>query len=137
MCIRDRTERAVKENQCLILHIRCMRSAAFSASTTVPVPRMWPQRLIRRCMRDVYKRQALFCGENFTFGAKAAGTPELLRTLCAPLGVEAVSYTHLDVYKRQEDISEFISAALSPAKVVKVELLPGETRSCRVIINRL
>ena len=46
-----RTERAVKENQCLILHIRCMKSAAFSASTTVPVPRMWPQRLIQPCMR--------------------------------------------------------------------------------------
>ena len=30
--------------------------------------------------------------------------------------------------------SEFISAALSPAKVVKVELLPGETRSCRVTV---
>mgnify|MGYP002226197344 FL=1 len=34
--------------------------------------------------------KALFCGENFTFGAKAAGTPELLRKLCAPLGVEVV-----------------------------------------------
>ena len=31
-------------------------------------------------------------------------------------------------------IAEFISAALSPAKVVKVELLPGETRSCRVTV---
>ena len=29
---------------------------------------------------------------------------------------------------------EFISAALSPAKVVKVELLPGETKSCRVTV---
>ena len=27
---------------------------------------------------------------NFTFGAKAAGNPELLRKLCAPLGVEVV-----------------------------------------------
>ena len=33
-----------------------------------------------------------------------------------------------------EDITEFISAALSPAKVVKVELLPGETKSCRVTV---
>ena len=36
--------------------------------------------------------------------------------------------------KWSEDISEFISAALSPAKVLKVELLPGETRSCRVTV---
>ena len=36
--------------------------------------------------------------------------------------------------KWSEDVSEFISAALSPAKVLKVELLPGETRSCRVTV---
>ena len=35
---------------------------------------------------------------------------------------------------RVEKINEFISAALSPAKVVKVELLPGETKSCRVTV---
>ena len=40
----------------------------------------------------------------------------------------------IDIVKWSEDISEFISAALSPAKVVKVELLPGETRSCRVTV---
>ena len=28
--------------------------------------------------------------DSFTFGAKAAGTPELLKELCAPLGVEVV-----------------------------------------------
>ncbi len=42
--------RAVKENQCLILHIRCTKNAAFSAFTTVPVPRMWPLRPTRLCM---------------------------------------------------------------------------------------
>lgn len=40
-------------------------------------------------VRDCNAR-ALVCGENFTFGAKAAGNPELLRTLCAPLGVEVI-----------------------------------------------
>ena len=40
----------------------------------------------------------------------------------------------IDIVKWSEDVSEFISAALSPAKVVKVELLPGETRSCRVTV---
>ena len=41
-------------------------------------------------LQDCHAR-ALFCGENFTFGAKAAGTPELLKELCAPLGVEVVA----------------------------------------------
>ena len=40
----------------------------------------------------------------------------------------------IDIVKWSEDVSEFISAALSPAKVIKVELLPGETRSCRVTV---
>ena len=40
----------------------------------------------------------------------------------------------IDVIRWSEDITEFISAALSPAKVVKVELLPGETKSCRVTV---
>lgn len=40
----------------------------------------------------------------------------------------------IDIVKWSEDIGEFISAALSPAKVVKVELLPGETRSCKVTV---
>ena len=40
----------------------------------------------------------------------------------------------IDIVKWSEDVSEFISAALSPAKVVKFELLPGETRSCKVTV---
>ena len=48
--------------------------------------------------------------------------------------VEKLGGEKIDIVKWSEDISEFISAALSPAKVVKVELLPGETRSCRVTV---
>ena len=48
-----------------------------------------PEEFVRGIVENCHAR-ALFCGENFTFGARAAGTPELLRTLCAPLGVEVV-----------------------------------------------
>ena len=48
-----------------------------------------PEQFVLGIIRDCNAR-ALFCGENFTFGARAAGTPELLRQLCAPLGVEVV-----------------------------------------------
>ena len=41
--------------------------------------------------------------------------------------VEKLGGEKIDIVKWSEDVSEFISAALSPAKVVKVELLPGET----------
>ena len=32
---------------------------------------------------------------------------------------------------------QFISAALSPAKVLNVEILDGENRSCRVVASRM
>ena len=48
--------------------------------------------------------------------------------------VEKLGGEKIDIVKWSEDISEFISAALIPAKVLKVELLPGETRSCRVTV---
>ena len=48
--------------------------------------------------------------------------------------VQELNGEKIDVIRWSEDITEFISAALSPAKVVKVELLPGETKSCRVTV---
>lgn len=40
----------------------------------------------------------------------------------------------VDVILWNEDITKFISEALSPAKVVKVKLLPGEPKSCDVTV---
>ena len=49
-----------------------------------------PEEFVRGIVENCHAR-ALFCGENFTFGAKAAGTPELLRHPLSPLvGVEVV-----------------------------------------------
>ncbi len=50
---------------------------------------MTPEQFVYGIVQDCHAR-ALFCGENFTFGVKAAGTPELLKKLCEPLGVEVV-----------------------------------------------
>ncbi len=48
--------------------------------------------------------------------------------------VEKLGGEKIDIIKWSEDVSEFIAASLSPAKVVKVELLPGDTRSCKVTV---
>ena len=48
--------------------------------------------------------------------------------------VQELGGEKIDVIRWSEDVTEFISAALSPAKVVKVELLPGENKSCRVTV---
>lgn len=48
-------------------------------------PEQFVQGIVQSC-----RARALFCGENFTFGARAAGNPEVLQKLCGPLGVEVV-----------------------------------------------
>lgn len=48
--------------------------------------------------------------------------------------VEELGGEKIDIVKWSENIEEFISAALSPAKVVKVEILDPETKSCRVTV---
>ena len=48
--------------------------------------------------------------------------------------VEHLHGEKIDIVQWSEDPAAFIASALSPAKVLKVELLPGETRSCRVTV---
>ncbi len=48
--------------------------------------------------------------------------------------VEEMGGEKIDIVRWSEDPEEFISAALSPAKVVKVELLEGEKKACRVTV---
>ncbi|MBQ5320939.1 MAG: transcription termination/antitermination protein NusA [Oscillospiraceae bacterium] len=48
--------------------------------------------------------------------------------------VEELGGEKIDVVKYSEDPKEFIAAALSPANVLSVELLEGETKACRVTV---
>lgn len=48
--------------------------------------------------------------------------------------VEKLGGEKIDIVKWSEDPAEFISAALSPARVVRVELQPDDTRSCKVTV---
>lgn len=48
--------------------------------------------------------------------------------------VEALGGEKIDIVRWSEDPAQFISAALSPATVLNVEILPGETRACRVTV---
>ena len=40
----------------------------------------------------------------------------------------------MDIIKYSEDPGEYVAAALAPADVVSVEVLEGETKSCRVVV---
>ena len=48
--------------------------------------------------------------------------------------VEELGGEKIDIARWSEDPAQFISAALSPATVVGVELLEGDTKSCRVTV---
>ena len=48
--------------------------------------------------------------------------------------VEELGGEKIDIVRSSEDPAQFISAALSPATVVGVELLEGDTKSCRVTV---
>lgn len=61
----------------------------YSRRTLEEIKGLTPEQFVLGIVRDCNAR-ALVCGENFTFGAKAAGNPERLRTLCAPLGAEVI-----------------------------------------------
>ena len=50
--------------------------------------------------------------------------------------VEELGGEKIDIIRWSEDINEFISAALSPAKVVKVELLPGDCWQSRLLSHQ-
>lgn len=48
--------------------------------------------------------------------------------------VEQLGGEKIDIIPWNEDITKFIAAAMSPARVVNVEILEGETKSCRVTV---
>lgn len=49
-----------------------------------------PRAFVEEMLHGMYHAKAVFCGENFTFGQKAAGNPEILKELCVPLGIEVI-----------------------------------------------
>ena len=71
---------------------------------------MTPDQFVRGLVTDCHAR-AFFCGENFTFGARAAGNPALLQELCKPLGVE-VHVLPMAQYEGKPVSSSRIRAAL-------------------------
>lgn len=48
--------------------------------------------------------------------------------------IEELGGEKIDVIKYSEDPAEYVAAALAPAKVVEVEILDGELRSCRASV---
>ena len=70
-----------------------------------------PEEFVQRVLVECFHAKAVFCGDNFTFGAKAAGDVPMLRKLCAPLGIQ-VNIVPMAQYQGQTVSSTRIRAAL-------------------------
>lgn len=84
-----------------------------------------PQQFVQRLLCDKLGARAVFCGENFRFGAGAAGDVPLLRQLCAAQGVRVFSFP-LEEQAGAPISATRIRALLAQGKLAEANALLGE-----------
>lgn len=90
---------------------------------------MTPRQFVYGLVADCQAR-AFFCGENFTFGVKAAGNPAMLRELCEPLGVE-VHVLPMAQFEGKPVSSSRIRAALEGGDIPAANAMLGAPYAIR------
>ncbi len=88
-----------------------------------------PAQFVRGIVEDCAAR-ALFCGENFTFGAQAAGNAALRRELCAPLGAE-VTVLPIATFEGKPVSSTRIRTALEGGDIPAANAMLGQPYAIR------
>ena len=83
-----------------------------------------PEDFVQKVLVGCFNARELFCGDNFTFGARAAGNVERLRELCAPLGI-GVHIVPMAQYKGQTVSSTRIRAALEEGRLDDANAMLG------------
>lgn len=83
-----------------------------------------PEQFVDRVLVDCFHARAVFCGDNFTFGARAAGNVALLQTLCAQRGI-GVQVVPMVEYGGGPVSSSRIRAALSAGAITEVNAMLG------------
>jgi riboflavin kinase/FMN adenylyltransferase len=59
----------------------------FSLPFTEEIMKMPPEDYVKKLLSGTLHAKAVFCGFNHTFGYKASGNPEMLKSLCAEEGI--------------------------------------------------
>ena len=90
--------------------------AAFCALT--------PEDFVEQVLIGCFAAKAVFCGDNFTFGARAAGDVGRLRALCAPHGI-AVTVVEMAQYGGRAVSSTRIRAALEEGRLDDANAMLG------------
>ncbi len=83
-----------------------------------------PEAFVQQILVDCFRARAVFCGDNFTFGARAAGNVELLHTLCGRAGIE-VHIVPMAQYGAQAVSSTRIRAALEEGRLDDANAMLG------------
>lgn len=83
-----------------------------------------PEDFVQKILVDCFRARAVFCGDNFTFGARAAGNVERLRELCAPRGI-SVNIMEMAQYGGRNVSSTRIRAALEEGRIDDVNAMLG------------
>lgn len=83
-----------------------------------------PAAFVQQVLVDCFGAKAVFCGDNFTFGAKAAGDVTLLRTLCGAKGI-TVQEVPMRLYGGKTVSSTRIRAALEEGRIEDANAMLG------------
>ena len=83
-----------------------------------------PQAFVTGVLAGLYNAKAVFCGDNFTFGKKAAGNVAVLRALCEPLGIR-VEVVPMAFYEGETVSATRIRAALAAGEMGEVAAMLG------------
>lgn len=83
-----------------------------------------PEAFVQRILVDCFAAKAVFCGDNFTFGARAAGNVALLAALCEPHGI-SVHIVDMAQYGGQTVSSTRIRAALEEGRIRDANAMLG------------
>lgn len=84
-----------------------------------------PEDFVGRILVECFHAKAVFCGDNFTFGARAAGDVALLKQLCAPHGI-TVDVVPMAQYGGQTVSSTRIRAALEEGRLYDANAMLGK-----------
>lgn len=97
----------------------------FNVPFTKAIMTMSPQDFVKKLLVDKFNMKAAFCGFNYHFGYKAAGNPEVLRSLGETFGYQV---TEISPYKIK---GEVVSSSL-----IRTLIASGQVEKCRTYMGR-
>ena len=110
---------AQKHARMAAMGVRCVMEPPFADFCALS-----PEAFVQEILVDCFKAKAVFCGDNFTFGARAAGNVEMLKQLCAEKNIR-VTVVEMARYRGEVVSSTRIRAALEEGRITDANAMLG------------